>query len=372
MFADYIKLVLLDYERKRVKHALSSRLSLPTTAKLREACIEVLSTGTCSRKDSRILGDVFGGGDDQKAILEQLRNHKADKLKPLLYFINGKTKYPDTRVVDLLACLIDFEPRPFELGRRYEVPEEAVEGLKKAEARNKETADEANPVEGTAPAEEQELTDPDPGENMETEKKDGMREGPDQPEAPAPDAGTIKDPVAVETPGTSEQAEPDKGSPMGVAIPKPELRKPGSVFKRGLAVLAITFLAVAGFWIYRGGKKEPEPIPMGQALPANNACMRWTGDHYEQIPCRGTTGDTLVEPLDPEKIRSFKKITRPDTITRQSKGSVWYVKINKGKEIEFYTSDGFHPIDRQLRLKPVTDYIIEKHLHPAQAQNISN
>ncbi|MCD2424830.1 hypothetical protein LQ567_18755 [Niabella pedocola] len=370
MFADYTKLVLLDYEKKRAENALSLRLIHPSPAKLREECFYVRSRGYEKKKDEVALVGFFG--DDMANILNTIKRFDIDKFRPLNNFLKKPEINTDQKNIELLAWLIDFELRPFELGRLYEVPEEAVEDLKTAEARNKEAADEANPVEGTAPAEEQELTDPDPGENMETEKKDGMREGPDQPEAPAPEAGTIKDPVAVETPGTSEQAEPDKGSPMGVAIPKPELRKPGSVFKRGLAVLAITLFAVAGFWIYRGGKKEPEPIPMGQALPANNACMRWTGDHYEQIPCRGTTGDTLVEPLDPEKIRSFKKITRPDTITRQSKGSVWYVKINKGKEIEFYTSDGFHPIDRQLRLKPVTDYIIEKHLHLAQAQNTGN
>ncbi|MBO9592511.1 MAG: hypothetical protein J7599_06330 [Niabella sp.] len=314
-----------------------------------------------------MLDSFFGEGNDQAAVLKAIKKCEIDKFRPLRNFLKKETESTDDKNIELLAWLIDFKDRPCDYTKSYNVDALEASGVQ-VEERIEEGDNEANPLEENAPAEEQEVTDPEPEEaeeNIETEKKERIPEAQDQPEAPAPDAGTIKDPaapVAVETPGTPEHAGPDKGSPMGVAIPEPKVRKPGSVFKRGLAAFAMALLALAGFWIYRGGKKEPEPIPMGQVLPVTKACMSWTGDHYEQVPCTSNAGDTGVVQLDPEKIRSFKKITRPDTITRQSKGSVWYVKINGA--IEFYTADGFHPIDQQRRLKPITDYIIGKYIHP--------
>ncbi|MCF3110243.1 hypothetical protein LL912_15775 [Niabella sp. CC-SYL272] len=338
-----------------------------------------------------MLNKFFGEGDDQVAVLKAIKKCETDKFKPLRNFLKKETESTDDKNIELLAWLIDFKERPYDYSKNYnvdnlepipvQVEEHIGDGENEAissdgagpEGEQPKTTDTEFVQIGFGAAEDPVVpTKPEPaasggaGKNDKEKETQAIAEGPDQSEAPAGVAGT-----------TAEPADPVGGENveellMGMVKPMQEVRRPVSVFKRGLAVLAITLLAVAGFWFYRGGKKEPEPIPMGQGLPANNACMYWTGDHYEQIPCRGTTGDTLVEPLDPEKIRSFKKITRPDTITRQSKGSVWYVKINKGKDIEFYTSDGFHPIDRQLRLKPVTDYIIEKHIQPAQAQNAGN
>jgi len=89
--------------------------------------------------------------------------------------------------------------------------------------------------------------------------------------------------------------------------------------------------------------------------------MFWAGDHYQSISCTQHFVDTLVVALDSEKIIHFKKITRPDTITLNAVGCVWYVKYRG--DIEYYTSDGFHPIDPQLRLKPITPYMIRKYIH---------
>ncbi|SDC59030.1 hypothetical protein [Niabella drilacis] len=361
MFADYTKLVLRDYEDKRARNALSSRLSLPTTAKLREACMEVLYTGKCSRKDVRTLSDIFGGDNDQKAVLQKLENYKADKLKPLLNFIIGKTKSPDTRVVELLACLIDFEPRPFELGKHYTLPEATAEEPGKVEGRNEEEENEAGLSENGGP--EPGLPEaPGPvasGTEMAGgEKKEAVSQEPDGTgTAPA-------DPVWIEKAAVREQAEPDEERPVGTAKPETVIRKPGAVFKMRVGILAVAFLALAGVLVYRLEKNKAQTVPMSRSLPGTEACMYWAGDHYRQVSCTQKFGDTLVVALDPEKLRSFKKITRPDTITGQSKGAIWYVKINGG--IEFYTSEGFHPVDQRLRLKPVTDYIIRKYIHPDQ------
>lgn len=335
MFADYIKLILRDYQKKSAQHALSSRLSLPTTAKLREACMEVLSNGRCSQKDARILGDVFGGGNDPKAILDNLENYKADKLKPLLNFINGRTKLPDTRVVDLLACLIDFEPRPFELGKSYKL----IEGEMAIAAEEKSLEDENKKSGG--------------GSSLATAGQ----------EAEPEDAGKEEQPVDLDTTVEPPKKGPIDERPMEAVAFEVVSPKSGFRFKARNAAISVIVLGLVGGVIYWGIKNKAAPIPMGgRFLQGGEACMYWTGDHYQQISCSRKPGDTLVVALDVEKLRSFKKITRPDTITKKSKGAVWYVKIN-GK-IEFYTSAGYHPIDPQLRLKPITDYMIKNHIRP--------
>ncbi len=93
--------------------------------------------------------------------------------------------------------------------------------------------------------------------------------------------------------------------------------------------------------------------------------MFWAGDHYQQTSCSQHFTDTLIIALDSEKLMHFRKITQPDTITEKSKGLVWYVRYNGS--LEFYTSGGFHPIDPRLRLKPITEYMIRKYIHPDQA-----
>jgi len=62
----------------------------------------------------------------------------------------------------------------------------------------------------------------------------------------------------------------------------------------------------------------------------------------------------------------FKRITDTCTISVASLGRVWYAKIN-GKLL-FYNSLGlgFDPVDTQFRLKPLTRYMISKHVNPCQ------
>lgn len=62
--------------------------------------------------------------------------------------------------------------------------------------------------------------------------------------------------------------------------------------------------------------------------------------------------------MDTVKMVHFRRITKPDTITSKAKGYVWYSKI--GGKLEYYTSDGVHPLYTDKELKKLTDYMIEK------------
>jgi hypothetical protein len=134
----------------------------------------------------------------------------------------------------------------------------------------------------------------------------------------------------------------DKGDTVKTAPKKPA--KPVTI-RKAVIVLIIIVLGGSGTYLY---KKSIQ------------GCMYWTGDHYQPIPCNQKVGDTAIIAFDEQKTVHLKKITRPDTITTNALGRVWYVKIDK--RIEYYTAGGFHPIEYKRKLKPITGYIIGKYI----------
>ncbi|MDB4919122.1 MAG: hypothetical protein JWQ54_1105 [Mucilaginibacter sp.] len=46
---------------------------------------------------------------------------------------------------------------------------------------------------------------------------------------------------------------------------------------------------------------------------------------------------------------------------RSSVGKVWYARLRRDY-YEYFTDSGFHPIDTAIRLRPITKFIIEKHI----------
>lgn len=136
-----------------------------------------------------------------------------------------------------------------------------------------------------------------------------------------------------------------------------EVEEKGKKRKKIILVITIT-VAVAMTIYWMRPNKPPAPVYIG-----HQACMFWDEDHYQIIPCQ-QHGDTMVVALDSNKLVHFRKITQPDTITTNAIGTIWYVRYRK--EYEFYTADGFHPIDPTLRLRPITEYIIRNHIHSKQ------
>jgi hypothetical protein len=127
-------------------------------------------------------------------------------------------------------------------------------------------------------------------------------------------------------------------------------------------IVTITISVAFGMIVYLLWINKPStPVVTGR-----EACMFWAHDHYQPVSCSMKLENTLVIGLDSEMIAHFKKINRPDTITLNAIGSVWYVKYRG--TIEFYTDSGFHPIDPNLRLKPITAYIIRKYIHGENIQ----
>lgn len=289
LFIDYSVSVRDEYEKKKAANAISLNLIYPTSVKLKEECILVCQS-KFRTSDHMMLKSIFGPSSDMQSALQIINKCDPDKLKPLVNYLKGNTTRTDEKNIELLAWLIDFEPRPFVVGG---IP--------------KETS----------------VIEPEKQITGEPEKKEGLI-----------------------TLGGAE-SENKKQDQLGRNIRYSR--------KKVLTIVVILVLVVGGvFWLQTRQ-------PLSQLPAGHEKCMFWSGDHYQLISCSQKMGDTLVVAFDSIKLTNFKKITRPDTITGRSKGRVWYIKL-KG-ELEFYTSDGSHPVEYNRKLKPITDYIINKYIN---------
>jgi len=298
----YTDAVAGDYQAKKAANTLSLRLVHPTPAKLKEEC-KVACRERYERKDYPILKTFFGEAADVKSCLAAIGKCEIDKFKPLLNFINGKVSDPHPTTVELLAWLIDFKDRPFDDQKKYEVsaPPRAInEDVQIQDEKWKESEEEQ-------------------------EDKKVMQVL----------KSNIEENAAITAPAKTTQKI------IASAIL--------------LAILApVIYLSIS-----RSSDREK---PQGVVLTGHETCMYWTGDHYQQISCSQKLGDTLIVALDNMKLSHFKKITQPDTITKNAIGYVWYSKIDGN--LEWYTADGNHPVYPKYRLRPITLYMIDKHIKP--------
>ncbi|GGH66910.1 hypothetical protein HNQ91_001769 [Filimonas zeae] len=343
MYPDYLSLVIEEYEMKLAQNAISQRLINPTRASLRDECLEVCHH-RYQKKDEGCLATFFGLQKDHASYLKAIEMHDIEKFKPLINYLNKlKTGKASTgkKNIELLAWLIDFEDRPFILGKVYK--EKA-----KQSGKEQENTEEEIPVLPGGVAEDERKTDPN-SDGHQANKIAKQQDIVEEDKKAEPDASPepIREPVKETSGGTTKTGDAHLIEPVKSTI----------TFKKQritiLAIVLISSLSLGGYWL--GNKNSTKPVLTGQ-----EGCMYWTGDHYEQIPCNQKMDGVLVIALDAEKLTHFKKITNTDTITSKSKGWVWYTKIDN--VVEFFTSDGYHPIQYERRLRPVTDRIIDRYV----------
>jgi len=120
MFADYQAEVLRAYQKMKAANQLRTTLIHPTPANLRDEC-EVLVESRFQRKDMYALRSFFGEQTDQTAYAEAIRNIDIDLFRPLIKLLKGEIKNTDVKNVELLAWLIDFEPRPYRIADPFAI-----------------------------------------------------------------------------------------------------------------------------------------------------------------------------------------------------------------------------------------------------------
>ncbi|MGN7786006.1 hypothetical protein ACTJIJ_15865 [Niabella sp. 22666] len=340
MFANYSKLLLQDFERKRESNQVPLGLVHLSLAQLRRDCLNVCSKRYERKKDEAVLESFFGVGYDKTAVLDAIDGCSIDKFRPLVYFLQGRTNNPSKNIIELLAWLIDFEKRPFELGKMYEEPDTTPHS-EKNNTLPPEEFDDKNRVQETKAitSGEYELRERVKKEEEIDEYgrtvKVGSNENQETPVSALLSFGTAKNAPAI------------------IPTNQPNIKKQVH-FKALLWPSALVVVLVITFFLYR-----------------KDSCMYWAGDHFERISCDQPTNGVLIIPENSERIRNFKRITKPDTLTKKDINRVFYVKLDG--ELEYFTEGGFHPVYLTRSLKPLSEYIYNTHIIPlkSRAANIA-
>jgi len=318
-FDNYEKLILEAYQQKVVDGSLPSAFINPTPAGLKKECIRACRDRFL-KKDEKAIRDFFVEGSESKTCLQIIEQCDIDKFKPILNYLKsgGIIKTKEKNIL-LLAWLIDYHDRPFEFDRRY-----GPNAITESESRiNK-------PV----------------GDELVTEQQSSklIAKG---------DIFGIGKPVQ-----TTETDRKEEEQATSVPENTASVLKVLPAWRYWNALVGGLLLLLAG--IIGFGTWDKGSYTMGAA--PNGGCMYWAGDHYQPVPCNQKVPNTLVVALDTLLVKNFRKITQPDTITNRAKGWVWYSKINN--KLEFFTCAGEHPVVIGRRLKPITDYMIDKYIKP--------
>lgn len=347
MFTSYTDSVFKAYQMKKEKGKLSLNLVAPTPAKLKQECSIVYSE-RYKEKDSKTLRLFFLPKDDPTDYGISIRNTDTDRFKPLSNFLKGKTSETEDKNIELLAWLIDFEPRPYNFKFNYEA----------------------------------ELGDPDDNKT-DREELSVNKWGYENSEQ--------KNFLEKEKDESKYSSEGDEKKGK-----TPELSLKNILIG---GVLSCSFILVGYLGVKDKGKKienyqekmmdssetrksimaEPSDIvkkPIIENKKDNNAedkistvyipakkemqCMYWKDDHYQEAFCDDENVPASLIAIDENLVENFKKITFPDTITEKSVGKIWYLKSD-GK-IEFFTHEGNHPTNHR-KLKKMTKYILDKHVY---------
>jgi hypothetical protein len=108
---DYQDIVLSAYKKLKDNRKLHGILPRETTTKLRSACLKVYESRH-DAKDLDILATFFDVDRMVCDIQKKLNESEPDDFRPLWNHITGGTVTTEERNTDLLAWLIDLEPRP--------------------------------------------------------------------------------------------------------------------------------------------------------------------------------------------------------------------------------------------------------------------
>ena len=125
MFADYQNQVILAYQMKFDANALSPHLMRPTPAKLKDECLAICQE-RYMKKDEQFLRSFFEPREDKAGYMLAIKSSDTDKFKPLCNFLKNNTISTSDKNIELLAWLIGFEPRPYQIDRKYETSTSAT------------------------------------------------------------------------------------------------------------------------------------------------------------------------------------------------------------------------------------------------------
>jgi len=319
---DYIKLVKEAYRKKKANNELSNLLAQPTRTNIKRACLHLYQEyydnkeDKILKRDEHALTDFFGPAEHGSRFLQLIRNSEAERFRTLNNYLKDETESTESRNVELLAWLIDFPHRPFVTGMNVILSEEEIALINES------------------------TTPPEPTAIVPEPKKDEVQKN-----------GEEKASLLNNATGSLLPKQPFL-MPLH-AVQKNDKAK--GQFNR-VAIYSLLFLSVIGI-VYILLKKDDAQLPYGTT---NTVCVYWASDHYQEVACEEEPRGRVIIPMSPERIKSFRRITRKDTITEWSIGKLYYIK--NSNDIECYTEGGKYPENMSRDLNLLTRHMFNKYL----------
>jgi hypothetical protein len=360
MFEAYRDKVFNTYKKKKNEDQLSLKLLRSTPANLRDECLLVLNTRYL-KADESTLANFFGQKADAEGYSKIIRNFETSKFKPLDNYLKGITSFTDDKNIELLAWLIDFEPRPYKYRDIYSKVDTDVTG-RSTDSVADISREQQKPGDVDLAFEHNNI--PEPEADALTSNLSGSNHLVQHQKLPQEEANNLI-PNPLITQNSNQQGDLPKEQAKNIihnsfiedTDQKDKLLSQISKWKNANIRRSIFAFLAAGtvcFTTYLLSGNNYSNIDLN-----NQRCMYWTGDHYQAISCNDKIDDVSIIALDTFKVNHLKRITRPDTLTGYSVRKVWYAKID-GK-VEFYTHSGEHPVDHKKRLLPMSRLILSKY-----------
>ena len=340
---EYRKVVLDTYKKKKLDGSLSPNLSAPTPGDLREECLIVYRERQLTSNDDEILRQFFGPKDQEKGYFNLIENSLAEKFKQMPKILKGGVSNPGIKFIELLAWLIDFQPRPsttYYTSFYKDRPSDIEEVLDLPDDKIQPDTTEGND------ALKQNQKEEESNRDIAKEKQNDSNEKIIQ---------IIDEPTNSDI---EQLRDDDKKKEKGVEILDPvieidyESRFPSRYII--LACILLLFIGTTSFVAW----ETHTPSPM--VPKADEGCMYWNEDHYEPVRCNAQMANATIIPLNLKKLHRQRKINLSDTLTSYSLGKVWYKGFVKNHE--FFTDSGAYPLDTQRVLKPLSNTILTKYI----------
>jgi len=309
-FDDYKKDIIRAYTALKNENKLSPNLLRHTPAKLKQECIDMFPE-RYSDKDRNTFTAFFGKKDSVAEYFRELDLSNPSLFKPLNTFLkNTEAIATSDKNIELLAWLIDYQPRPHQ--------PLAIGEIGKAFNLGNDTA--TNEI-----SKPNEIDDDNKGESEEMKAHEA---GPKEKLIDA----TPMDLLGAETGETTTGAKTIFGIP--------------DKFKKTvIAFLAAAIILTGSYVAYKLSPHE---------------CMYWDGLKYQEIACNVKVEGAAVIAIDTFELAHVKLITDLSSITRKDIRKIYYSK--ESGEVKFYTGKGENPKDTRKRLLPMTEYIYEKYV----------
>jgi len=357
---DYKQEVILAYKKRKDEGSLPRNLQYHTPANLRKECLAVFHK-RYSKKDEETFKLLL---DEERNSAEEyfkkIQITSADKFKPLDNFLKGNTGDTKVKNIELLAWLIDFQPRPHVYADMYDLVnidrELSVHKEKELSGEGSVTTEIVAKTAGTIGILQPEFPESAsiPADNdllNSTEQKEAnktIKEDFSQPSTVSLPNGFLgNSPLGSDSPDNSSLVS---GSPVNSSVDnvqkigKGKFGIPPKFNKAVLSFVAVLIIVGGSYFFY----------------DTNTQCMYWNGDEYQSVTCNQNIQGAHIIPKDASRLKQLKRIKNIAEITREDIGKVHYSKVNG--QVEFYTAGGENPADSRKRLLPMSEHMFIEYI----------